>query len=174
MGRWCPLTNSKFAENTYEDFTPKDLWTQVLPRLWLGGTDDDDMVGKPEIEPRITKADFDTVVTLHAWSNPADWHVRELRQAFHDGEIAEIDVEDLWFLVNNVYDDWQLGRRILVRCLAGLNRSALVVALVMIMAGYTSLDAIEHLRRARSEWVLHNPDFEKWLLELPIEKWQRG
>lgn len=44
-----------FEDHNYEDLTPKDLWTQVLPKLWNGGTADDDMVGQPEIEPRITK-----------------------------------------------------------------------------------------------------------------------
>jgi hypothetical protein len=163
-----------FEDHDYEDFTPKDLWNEVLPRLWIGGTADDDVIGKPEIEPQITKDMFDTVVTLHAWSNPADWHVRELRQAFHDGEVTEIDVEDLWFLVNSVYDDWQSGKRVLVRCLAGLNRSGLVLTLVMIMAGYSAIDAIEQIRIKRSEWVLHNPDFERWLLELDTTAWQRG
>ena len=163
-----------FEDHNYEDFTPKDLWTEVLPRLWIGGTADHDMIGMPEIEPQITKDLFDTVVTLHAWSNPVDWHVRELRQAFHDGEVAEIDVEDLWFLVSSIYEDWQAGKRILVRCLAGLNRSALVVVLVMIAAGYSANDAIELLRVKRSQWVLHNPEFYNWLIQLDTAKWQRG
>jgi hypothetical protein len=163
-----------FEDHNYEDFTPKDLWTQVLPGLWIGGTSDDDMVGQPEIEPRITKDLFDTVVTLHAWSNPADWHVRELRQPFHDGEVTEIDVEDLWFLVTAIHADWHGGKRVLVRCLSGLNRSALVIALVMIMAGFTAVDAIAQLREKRSEWVLHNPEFERWLLELDTTAWTKG
>jgi protein-tyrosine phosphatase len=62
----------------------------------------------------------------------------------------------------------------LVRCLAGLNRSGLVLTLVMIMAGYSAIDAIEQIRIKRSEWVLHNPDFERWLLELDVTAWQRG
>jgi hypothetical protein len=163
-----------FEDHNYEDFTPKDLWTEVLPRLWIGGTADNDMIGMPEIEPQITKDLFDTVVTLHAWSNPVDWHVRELRQAFHDGEVTEIDVEDLWFLVSSIYEDWQAGKRILVRCLAGLNRSALVVTLVMIAAGYSASDAIELIRAKRSVWVMHNPEFYEWLLALDPSDWLRG
>ena len=166
--------SAMFEDHNYEDFTPKDIWNEVLPRLWIGGTADDDMVGQPEIEPRITKDLFDTVITLHAWSNPADWHVREIRQGFHDGEVTDFDVEDLWFLVNSIYEDWQSGKRILVRCLAGLNRSGLVIALVMVAAGYSAVDAIEHIREKRSQWVLHNPEFERWLLELDVTAWQRG
>ena len=44
-----------FEDHDYEDFTPKDIWNEVLPRLWIGGTADDYMDGKPEIESRITK-----------------------------------------------------------------------------------------------------------------------
>jgi len=163
-----------FEDHNYEDFTPKDLWTEVMPRLWIGGTADEDMIGMPEIEPQITKDSFDTVVTLHAWSNPVDWQVRELRQAFHDGEVTDIDVDDLRFLVANVYADWQAGKRILVRCLAGLNRSALVVTLVMIAAGYSAIDAIELIREKRSRWVMHNPEFERWLLALDTSDWLFG
>jgi len=163
-----------FEDHNYEDFTPKDLWTEVLPRLWIGGTADNDMIGMPEIEPQITKDLFDTVVTLHAWSNPVDWHVRELRQAFHDGDVTDFDEDDLRFLVASVYADWQAGKRILVRCLAGLNRSALVVTLVLIAAGYSAIDAIELIREKRSRWVMHNPEFERWLLELDGTAWSSG
>jgi hypothetical protein len=158
---------------TYADFAPKDTWTQVLPRLWIGATDDDDTLGHELEEPRITLANFDTVISLHAWSNPADWHVREIRQPFHDGDLSEIDVQDLWFVANAVFDDWMNGKRVLVRCLAGLNRSGLIIALVMIMAGYSASDAIGHLRTVRSRNALCNQDFAQWLLGLDVTGWRR-
>ena len=158
---------------TYADFAPKDTWTQVLPRLWIGATDDDDILGHELEEPRITLANFDTVISLHAWSNPADWHVREIRQPFHDGDLSEIDVQDLWFVTNAVFDDWMNGKRVLVRCLAGLNRSGLVIALVMIMAGYSASDAIAHIRGVRSRNALCNRDFAQWLVELDVTGWRR-
>jgi hypothetical protein len=158
---------------TYADFAPKDTWTQVLPRLWIGATDDDDILGHELEEPRITLANFDTVISLHAWSNPADWHVREIRQPFHDGDLSEIDVQDLWFVANAVFDDWMNGKRVLVRCLAGLNRSGLVIALVMIMAGYSAGDAIAHIRGVRGRNALCNKDFAQWLVELDVTGWRR-
>jgi len=158
---------------TYADFAPKDTWTQVLPRLWIGATDDDDILGHELEEPRITLADFDTVVSLHAWSNPADWHVREIRQPFHDGEVSDLDIHDLWFLANTAYDDWMNGRRVLIRCLAGLNRSGLVLALVLVMAGYSPEDAIALIRSQRSKNALCNQHFAQWLLELDVTHWRR-
>jgi hypothetical protein len=55
-----------------------------------------------------------------------------------------------------------------------LNRSGLVIALVLISAGYSAIDAIELIREKRSQWVLHNPEFERWLLELDGTAWTRG
>ena len=159
----------KHQQERFADFAPKDLWTQVLPRLWIGGTDDDDILGYEHEEPVITLENFDTVITLHAWSNPADWHVREIRQPFHDGEMSECDLDDLWFIASTAYQDWMNGRRVLVRCLSGLNRSALVISLVLIWAGYEAQQAIEHLRAIRSRYVLCNKEFESWLLDLASE-----
>ena len=173
MGRGIVANYLGEEQERYADFAPKDTWTQVLPRLWIGATDDDDILGKDLDEPRITLEHFDTVVSLHAWSNPADWHVREIRQPFHDGEVSEFDVDDLRFVANAAYDDWMNGRRVLVRCLAGLNRSGLVIALVMMMAGFAANEAIEHLRSRRSKYVLFNQDFAQWLLELDASQWER-
>jgi hypothetical protein len=160
---------NKYDDPDYSGYVPTDVWTEVLPRLWMGGTDDDDILGYELEEPRITLANFDTVVTLHAWSNPADWHVREIRQGFHDGELSEVDFDDVMFLATQVYREWQAGRRVLIRCLSGLNRSGLVTALVMIMAGYEPDVAISHLRSKRSRNVLCNADFAQWILEVDPE-----
>ena len=158
----------KNGHETFSEFGPQTTWTEVLPRLWIGGTDDDDVLGYEHEEPVITLAKFDTVITLHAWSNPVDWHVREIRQPFHDAQMADCDLSDLWFVATNAYQDWMNGRRVLVRCLSGLNRSALVVSIVLMWAGYTAEEAITHLRKIRSRYVLCNGEFERWLLALEL------
>ena len=56
------------------------------------------------------------------------------------------------------------GRRVLVTCAAGLNRSALVAGLAMHdVNGMGADEIIARLRRARGEWALSNPNFEKLL-----------
>ena len=55
-----------FDDYNYDHFTPKDIWNEVLPRNWNSGVADDEMVGKPEIQPRFTKDSFGTVVTLRS------------------------------------------------------------------------------------------------------------
>ncbi len=61
------------------------------------------------------------------------------------------------------------GRRVLVTCAMGLNRSALVAALAMHeVYGMGADEIIRRLRRARGTWALSNPNFEK-LLRVVIE-----
>jgi protein tyrosine phosphatase len=50
--------------------------------------------------------------------------------------------------------------RTLVHCSAGVNRSAMMVALAMVQSGYQPQEAINHLRETRSCSVLCNPVFE--------------
>lgn len=56
---------------------------------------------------------------------------------------------------------------VLVNCQAGLNRSSLVVARALVLAGdfTTSASAVAHMRQVRSPAVLCNPAFEKWVLD---------
>ena len=56
------------------------------------------------------------------------------------------------------------GRRVLVTCAAGLNRSAIIAALAMHdVFGMTADEIIARLRRARGSWALSNPNFERLL-----------
>jgi hypothetical protein len=68
------------------------LWSEILPGLWLGGTDDDDTIedaANINTPRNITKDNFDTVVTLYAFANPVDWFVQELRYGFYDSGLEE-------------------------------------------------------------------------------------
>lgn len=53
----------------------------------------------------------------------------------------------------------------LIHCQAGLNRSGLIAALVLIKNGYDPEKAIALLREKRSQAVLCNKGFRDWLLE---------
>jgi protein-tyrosine phosphatase len=59
------------------------------------------------------------------------------------------------------------GKRVLVTCAAGLNRSGLVSALAMGMLGATAAVAIESVRRARGPRALSNPYFVSFV-ERPV------
>ncbi|CAM5329206.1 hypothetical protein SALBM311S_07625 [Streptomyces alboniger] len=55
------------------------------------------------------------------------------------------------------------GRKVLVRCYHGYNRSGLVVAHALIRQGRSADDAIRLIRARRSPWALHNELFVEYL-----------
>jgi hypothetical protein len=162
----------------YEDLHSEDevLWSEILPGLWQGGTDDFDLIETPhkhrEDKPWITVSDFDTVVTLYADANPADWFVREIRYGFWDHDTEHFDTEELFDLVRIAHQDWKRGKRVLIRCQAGWNRSGLITALVLIREGIHPRTAIDLQRERRNKWVLCNENFEQWLLKQNSADWQ--
>lgn len=56
------------------------------------------------------------------------------------------------------------GKRVVVNCAAGLNRSGLVVGRALIALGYPPADAIRSVREARGPWALSNVGFTRYLL----------
>jgi protein-tyrosine phosphatase len=90
--------------------------------------------------------------------------------------MSDLDPErDLFFMVREVHADWKSGKKVLVRCQAGINRSGLVTSLVLIRDGYSPEDAIRLIRENRCEAALSNSRFEAWLLEkADLEFWRKG
>ena len=62
-------------------------------------------------------------------------------------------------VAERVADAVRDGRRVLVRCSGGLNRSGLVVASALVRLGSTPDQAIAAVRAARGPWALTNPAF---------------
>jgi hypothetical protein len=154
---------------------PHALWTEILPGLWQGGTDDFDVAGRPGGRGQApTKRHFDSVITLYGNANGADWGIKEIRFPFYDGDMTDFDPEsDLKFLVDQAHADWKSGKRVLIRCQAGLNRSGLVLALTLIKEGFSPEEAIDLMREKRGPNAMCNPIFERWLLsEANVEFWR--
>jgi len=150
---------------TSEDSWPAYAPDRILPGLWQGGTEDDDVLGYGEPGGHFaTDYPFDLVVTLYNSANPAPWGVEELRFGFYDADLTDPAAAAALRLAHYAFTRWQAGATVLVRCQAGLNRSGLVSALTLMFAGYTATDAIALLRERRSRRVLFNVEFEWWLL----------
>lgn len=62
----------------------------------------------------------------------------------------------------------QEQKQVLVTCYMGLNRSALIAALVLTRAPFKmpASEAISHIRSMRSPYALSNPNFEKFLHDI--------
>ncbi|MEO0024105.1 MAG: hypothetical protein RL196_546 [Actinomycetota bacterium] len=154
--------NAVIGENNGER---AGLWSEILPGLWQGGTDDGDWIDSGKRRGHVTKFDFDSVYTFFGAANPADYGVHETRFAFYDGDMSDFDVEaDLLPIVEKAHNDWVSGRKVLIRCQAGLNRSGLVMALVLMRAGRDARAAIDLIREKRCDAALCNSTFEHWLL----------
>ena len=141
------------------------LYSMIAPNLFQGGTDDLDVIHLAQTNNRPrTDLPFDAIVTMYAWARPADWNIPEFRYGVTDASIKDIDLDRLRQAVDFGYDRWKQGDRVLVRCQAGLNRSGLVLALILIKDGLKPAEAIARIRDNRGEDALFNRDFHNWLL----------
>lgn len=143
---------------------PLSLYSEILTNLFMGGTDDEDVIHIPaRVYSRREDLPFDSIVTMYAWARPADWHVQEFRYGVPDSQIAEIDLNRLRHAVDFGYQQWKSGDRVLVRCQAGLNRSGLVTALILMKDGFAAVEAIDLIRQNRHEDALFNKSFAHWI-----------
>lgn len=171
---------NNLAAPRYDVQYPIDLWNEILPGLFLGGTDDADVVFEEAVgsrfdhKPFITPEHFDTVVTMYAFAKPVDWFVKELRFGVYDSDMKDFHTDELHDIVVAAHRDWKKGKRVLVRCQAGINRSGLVMALMLIREGYAAEDAIDLMRKMRGEAVLTNRHFETWLKQLEVAEWRES
>ena len=156
----------------YDFGMPSALWSEMLPGLWQGGTDDADVVDRSRRFPGIALNDFGFVATVYASANPVDWFVQEMRFGFWDSNMADFNPADLLDIVSVTHRQWKAGKQVLVRCQAGLNRSGLVMALVLIREGYAPDDAIDLIRERRGSSALCNRSFEAWLRQVDVEDWR--
>lgn len=131
----------------------------------MGGTRDDDTINYGRsLDSTYATEGFDAVVTLYAWANPMSWGVEELRFGFGDGTMDHVDVNRVLETAKWALARWAEGKRVLIRCQAGLNRSGLITALVLMLAGHSAEEAIILIREQRCEVALCNGNFVDWLL----------
>lgn len=152
------------------------LWSEVVPGLWIGGTDDNDVLGDVVAfggqRAFVSKEHFDSVVTMYQYANPVDWFVKEYRYCIYDSDIEHFDLAALFDAVKFAHAEWSKNKKVLIRCQAGLNRSGLVTALVLVREGYSPQKAIELIRERRHSMALFNRQFVKFLLETDLDLWR--
>ena len=146
-------------------YQPTSLYSEIAPNLFMGGTADEDVIHHAVAYNKArTDLPFDAIITMYAWANPADWRVQEFRYGIYDSAITDIDLDRLKQAVEFGYNRWLSGDRVLVRCQAGLNRSGLVTALIMMSTGLDAETAIEQIRKNRADIALFNNNYVEWLM----------
>ena len=144
-------------------YEPESLYSEIAPNLFMGGTDDADVIHYAAGNRPRTDMPFDAIVTMYAWAQPADWQVQEFRYGVPDAAISHIDLGRLKQAVEFGYNRWLAGDRVLVRCQAGLNRSGLVTALILMSTGLDAETAILEIRKNRADIALFNKEYVAWL-----------
>lgn len=145
-------------------YEPTSLYSEILTNLFMGGTDDEDVIQVAAPFGNASKLPFEAIVTMYAWARPADWSIQEFRYGIPDAAIKDIDLARLREAVEFGYARWKAGDRVLVRCQAGLNRSGLVTALILMKSGLSAEDAIRAIRDGRAELALFNSHYVNWLI----------
>lgn len=144
---------------------PEYAPTEIVPGLYQGGTEDDDVLSIPSDDfRRRGRYPFDTVITLYASAQPVPWGVEELRFGFLDAGLDRADVTTVVRAARFAHQRWADGATVLIRCQAGMNRSGLITALVLMQAGLTAGQAITVIRDQRGKACLSNANFVRWLV----------
>lgn len=129
------------------------LISHVIDNLYVGGCVQDVDLGDY----------FTHVFSMYPWERYKGSH-ELVETKMYDSRDA-VDVETVDAVSNAVLSALLDGGNVLVHCQAGINRSNLIAATVLIKLGYTPERAIALLREKRSPQVLANPTFEQFLLE---------
>lgn len=131
----------------------------------MGGTDEFEMVNRAIPLPSFNDPiQFDSVVTLSAYSQPFGWHVKEFRYCIPDAPLTSEQVIELEGLAEWAFLQWKSGKETLIRCQAGMNRSVLVTAMVLMRNGSTAESAIKLIRKKRHSDSLGNDSYVAYLM----------
>ena len=149
--------------------TDMDLYSEILPGLFMGGTADEDIVNVAKPLRNLDEQNaFDSVVTCYSWAQPMGWYVHENRFGFADGSIDPKTLSKVIELAKWIHSEWKTGKKCLVRCQAGYNRSGLIIAICLLVEGYSPQQAIDLIRAKRSPNALFNQAFVQTLRQIQL------
>ena len=140
-------------------------WDEVSPGLWVGGHDYVDDTAGAGVQRAVVRAEFDVVVSLFSRDGHGpDAGVEHHAHRMPDAQLDRQDLAEVDRLAQVVADRLDEGKRVLVRCQAGLNRSSLVAALALVHRGSSPQAAIDAIRAGRSPNCLFNRSFTAHVL----------
>lgn len=126
--------------------------SHIEGNLWSGGC----------IGGALLPSEFVHVVSLYPWER-WELHPGTTRDEFRIYDSPSVKRELFQAAVDSALGALDRGP-VLVHCQAGLNRSGVVSALVLVARGWSPKDAIALLREKRCPAVLCNRHFERFVL----------
>ena len=145
-----PFTHFIQGEAAHGGWFDMPVITHVKDNLYHGGFVDNLDLGDA----------FDVIVSMYPWEKyPTNGETFQFKM--YDG--YDVDTATLGLAVAEAEKALNAGKKVLVHCQAGLNRSSLVVARILMRQGMTADEAIALLREKRSPTVLCNRTFEAYL-----------
>ncbi|MFF0409397.1 protein phosphatase [Kitasatospora sp. NPDC004745] len=141
---------------------PPEPWNEIVPGLWMGGHYYTPPGGGPELA--LVHDEFDLVVSLFTLPGhgPAPWVEHVVREV-PDAPLSAGQLAAVREAAEIATEAVRRGRRTLVRCHSGYNRSGLVVAQTLVGLGHDPDEAVRVVRGRRSGWALNNAVFVEYL-----------
>lgn len=129
---------------------------RIAPKLWMGS------------RPSPAACRFFDVIVLAAEEHQPQLSCAVIRAPINDGRPTQEEVAIALKAARKVNEARRQGRRVLVSCWMGVNRSGLVTALAMMLNGSSARSAIGRIRKARQAPItpLSNPHFVALLKRL--------
>ncbi|MEU0007784.1 protein phosphatase [Streptomyces sp. NPDC006314] len=141
---------------------PERPWSEIVPGLWMGGHEFRGRSGRLELA--VVRDEFDVVQSLLRLSGYGpDAGVEHHVWPIPDGPLDGTQLAGVMRLARAVNETLDAGRRVLVRCHHGYNRSGLVIVHALVQRGHAPDEAIQLIRARRSAWALHNQLFVEYL-----------
>lgn len=141
---------------------PDSPWNEIVPGLWMGGHEFRGPSGR--LESVVVHRQFDLVQTLlRLPGHGPEPGIGHQVWPIPDGPLDGTQLAGVIRLAEAACEALDDGRRVLVRCFHGYNRSGLVVAHALMRRGRTAEAAIRLIRSRRSSWALHNELFTDYL-----------
>ncbi len=139
-------------------FDPQHDLSEIFVNLWQGS--------RPWIPEEIVKREFNTIVFCENDHQPEQEEfpgMKILRCPLVDDYEIDLTKEEI-SLINSTADevvkDVNDGKKILIVCYAGLNRSGLVMGVTLNKyLKFSGVKCANMIRNARNKYALHNPIF---------------
>lgn len=139
---------------------------RVARNLWVGGVPTDpDEVDKKFDALVLSAREFQDVFPVHKYPKTLVIHA-----PMDDGKPTREEIINALRAALKVYEQNKAGKKVLVTCAKGVNRSALIAALAMVISGMKSDRAVSKIRENRhpvsGAEPLFNTHFVKVLKEI--------